>query len=709
VLRRILTVLPLATIAIAMRASAQCPNGAPPPCAVGATARPNQPLDPQTWIVAPFTNITRATDLDWLSDASVTLLATDMSRWSDLRVVDAERVTDLLRGTPEATRTRLGLEAGLDMAKRAGAGKLVMGEFFRTGARTTVTARVFDVRTGTRLRQLIDAAPVADSIPGTYQRLASRVVDAPAPQGTTLTGVGTSSIEAMRAYTLGMQASTRWRQDSANLFFRRAVERDSTFALALLRLGPATYESAVRHSANLPERERILIALGAPNLTRAIRCNYADRLLVRDSMDAEGWHARGMCLLPDLLASVPVVIGADGRGVPGARINAARAAFERALRLQPIRSAMVRLMNLTWFPGVTSCTSLRSPCPADSTYIAPLILEADTLALHFERAHPFENPVTHRKSLAGRRAMLTRARDYIARWVSEYPDNLGGHLYYGYYSGLLGDLDVASRELRIAQSVVWGRDSVANRARILGYRITIELRRGHADSAAILVDSANHAEVESDEINFGRIDRVARRDTSRGRPATEAVHLALAGIVSPDVERVIALTVDSALRNDRLKTVRLFGFHARRTRPASDTASPSAIVRFQAFLALGDTVRARRALDEYDAWGADRAQDAWTGYEMLAAESRLQLGDTATAWQRIEPLRQRLPGYAFAQGTYAIGRALLLYADLAAATGHPAEARFGYRMVVGMWAKADPAFQPAVARARAALARLGGG
>lgn len=707
-LRRTLPLLALATTALATRGTAQCANGSPPPCA--PAARPNPPLDAKTWIVVPFTNTTRASDLDWLSDASVGLLATDMSRWTDLRVVDAERVTDLLRSTPEAARSRLGLEGGLSVARRAGAGRLVMGEFLRTGARTTVTARVFDVRTGARLRQVSESAPVADSIPAAYQRLAPRVVDAPVPTGTTLTGIGTTSIEAMRAYTLGMQASARWRRDSARIFWSRAVALDSTFALAELRLG-GRYESAVRHSVNLPERERILIALGAPNLTTSVRCNYADRLLARDSLDADGWRERGMCLLAGYLVSADhlhVSVTADGRVIPDARINEARVALERSLSLQPSYAGLLLLMNLSWFPGLYACSSARTPCPSDSTYVAAQTFEGDTLALRFERVRPYDDAVTRKESFAGRRAMLTRARDFSARWVASYPEDLGAHLYYGHYSGLLGDLAVAARELRIAQQAVFDTNTVRNRSFVLTYRIPVELKRGFADSAALLVDSANHSSAEDLEVAFGRIERVAWRDTSRGRPATQALNLAYAGIVSSDVENVIALTVDSAVRSDRLAAVRTLAFHTLRTRPATDTASGSALVRFQAFLGRGDTARARQALDEYDVYGANRAEDALTGYEMFAAESRLELGDTATAWQRIAPIGKRFSGYKFASdnATQSMGRAWLLYADLAAATGHTSEARQGYRMVVGMWAGADPVLQPAVARARAALARL---
>jgi hypothetical protein len=184
-------------------------------------------------------------------------------------------------------------------------------------------------------------------------------------------------------------------------------------------------------------------------------------------------------------------------------------------------------------------------------------------------------------------------------------------------------------------------------------------------------------------------------------------------------------------RRDVVEVGSTLAFHTLRTRQATDTASEFSLFRFQSFLALGDMTRARRALADYDAWGNARADDYWDAYEMFAAESYLELGDTATAWARIEPFARRWPGYEINQaflwdhirfdlattsGAFGnfrsswsvLGRAWLLYADLAMATGHRDEARRGYTMIVGMWEHGEAPVQPLVARAKATLAKLGG-
>src|SRR5712691_11061218 len=98
-------VLALLSVAGLNASGAQCPDGSPPPCrqlvAIG-TRRMNPPLDERTWIIVPFDNLAKNADAEWMRGASVNLLYLGMSRWTDVRVIDDERVADLMREVPEA-------------------------------------------------------------------------------------------------------------------------------------------------------------------------------------------------------------------------------------------------------------------------------------------------------------------------------------------------------------------------------------------------------------------------------------------------------------------------------------------------------------------------------------------------------------------------------------------------------------------------------
>src|SRR5262249_10512047 len=156
-----------------------CRRGAPP---APAARRENPTLNPRLWIVVPFGNVMHAQDVDWLRDASVNLLSLDMSRWTDVSVVPDKRVSDLLRERARANDTPAGdaqrgvelagaranptltLSDGLAIARRAGAGMLVMGDVFKVGNGARLTATVFDVRTGRQVRSVTRQATAQDSL-----------------------------------------------------------------------------------------------------------------------------------------------------------------------------------------------------------------------------------------------------------------------------------------------------------------------------------------------------------------------------------------------------------------------------------------------------------------------------------------------------------------------------------------------------------------
>ena len=196
-IRRIASATPvLLLLATAGRAVAQCPDGTPPPCkgaTVTAVARHASPaLSARTWIVAPFGNVTRSPELDWLRDASVNLLTLDMGRWVDVTVVPDKRVGDFVRELRAGRSVEsLTLGDGLTMARRAGAGMLVMGDVFKVGRGARIVANVFDVRTGARVRTITQQAPDQDSLLSAFAPLARGVLAVPPPPNARTGELGT--------------------------------------------------------------------------------------------------------------------------------------------------------------------------------------------------------------------------------------------------------------------------------------------------------------------------------------------------------------------------------------------------------------------------------------------------------------------------------------------------------------------------------------
>jgi tetratricopeptide (TPR) repeat protein len=673
-------------------------------------------------------------------------------------VVAAERVDDLLRGTTEAARTRLGLQAGLEIAKRAGAGQMVMGEYLKQGARTTITAHVYNVRTGQRTRSVSEPAQTTDSVAAAYERLAPKVVNVPLPPGTTLTGLGTTSAQAIRSYALGLQAQARGRADSAANYLLDAIRFDSTFALGHYALVRSTAmmkynvgerypggeararATAARLSSGLPIREQLVMA---PGLTDCVR---ATRLLALDSADAEAWFALGGC--NGSAENARLMVGPGGAVTRKVSYQAVLTALERGLALQADVLTIARIQNNFRNPLTWGCTVV-PPCAPENRYWAARVVDGDTIAARYEPINRFDAPVRRREFAAGRLAMFSVLSAFVAQWTVTHPDDINAHAAYGDYLAQLGDLDGALREYNSASEFGQLPTRTSDRGVYFYRRAEADWKLLRPARANVALDSMG-AQVQEALTAFGRFSRgvgtTVRQDADFGpdtdmRPLATAFNGVYAGVVRPDFAetmRAYAATAPARTR-DIIEVGTTLAFHALRSRPATDTAAEFSLFRLQAFLAAGNVAAARRALGEYDAWGSARADYYWDAYEMFAAESHLELGDTATAWTRIEPFARRWPRYEityasfWAQSSIAaagpvlsvhvglgpspsdpylgslqvLGRAWLLYADLAMATGHTDEARRGYTMIVGMWEKGEAPVQPLVARARAALASLG--
>ena len=243
---------------------AQCPDGTPPPCRPVRVAarRPAPALSEHTWIVVPFTNVTRAPDLDWLRDASVNLLTLDLERWTDVGVIDDKRVADLLRTLPSTRSAQaLSLGDGIAIAKLAGAGRLVMGDFIKAGRGTRLVANVFDVSSGARIRSVQQPVADSDSLLAAFGPLARAVLAVPAPDGARVGALGTTSADAYREYALGLTALHNFELAEAHRRFLAAIARDSSFALAHYKLSVVMHWEGSPGSAVV--ESKLIIHFGA--------------------------------------------------------------------------------------------------------------------------------------------------------------------------------------------------------------------------------------------------------------------------------------------------------------------------------------------------------------------------------------------------------------------------------------------------------------
>jgi DNA-binding SARP family transcriptional activator/tetratricopeptide (TPR) repeat protein len=257
--------------------------------------------------------------LDTWSEGMVDLLSADLDGVAGLRAIDSRTVLAGLREREDETSILAppGLptrEVTLAVSSRAGARYAVLGGAVAMGSAVRIAADLYAVPSGERLAQLqVEGSP--DSVFGLVDRLAVQLLRTILPREgrsadlarANLARVTTTSLPALKAYLEGETLYRRSEFQAAGAAYQRALDADSTFALALLRFayphaflpsppsGGDPLERVSRFLDRLAPREALIVqsALafrqedaerGARLLEQAAR-EYPD--------DAEIWYSLG--------------------------------------------------------------------------------------------------------------------------------------------------------------------------------------------------------------------------------------------------------------------------------------------------------------------------------------------------------------------------------------------------------------------------------
>lgn len=313
--------------------------------------------DPRkSYAVVPFDIQSGNSEIQWLRDGAVNMLTLALGQWRDLQVVDYERTLKLVKDAGAEDR-RVDLDRAQDIAKRAGAGTIVMGQVSTTPDSLVVVARLYDTRSGRSLNTATRAAAISADPRPLFDDLARYLLDVAGGSTSASVDVAratTSSITAYRAYLDGVRLLNSWRLGAADSALTVAIEADSTFALAwhkrALALGwgdgnSANYVSSAKRAAELadrlPPRQRALVE-GHLALAEGLSTQMAGtgsgrerlreaqgiyhRLLAEDSLVAEGWYGLADAYFHDI---------EQGDSLPAMqrRVNTSLRAFHRTLEI----------------------------------------------------------------------------------------------------------------------------------------------------------------------------------------------------------------------------------------------------------------------------------------------------------------------------------------------------------------------------------------
>jgi len=669
------TMIVIAAAAIAAGAAGAVAWLATRPSAIAVTE------EAETIAVLPFS--ASGPGVEVLGEGMVDLLATNLQGVGGIKAVDPRLV--LKRWARRHDDDSGGMDEALALGRDLDAGSVVTGSAVSAGGTVRLAADLYSVAGGERLGRAQVDGP-ADSILPLVDRLSVALLRdvwrsrEPLPS-LDIASLTTDSIAALRAYLQGERYYRRFALDSALAAYTRAVEVDSTFALAHLRRAlvygwtggygsPASHEAAAagfRFAGRLPPRSRRLLEgyrafdQGSPRAIDSMRAYVTEY-----PGDLEGWYTYGEALyhLRDLQPNDPdTIIAAFDKVIAGDSTLTPAVIHPLELTLMYRDSARfgryLRLFERTAPPRhlaahrVAAGLAWGSP-PSDSALRAALA-SAHTIGFNAVGSR-------YRDETATSDTILSQ----LSRLTAALPVNAQGRRFAsiqrGFALGGFGRL----REVRALVDTV-AAISPGAAAGMLGWPIAIGIAPPSFDGSR--VDSLIALDVAKADNPRETAYRETIKAIVRGEPQ-EAIQRASQAMEIPDE------TPDSARNRGQLQA----------------TAGWARLVQGDTTAGIAD-LRSGLA----STGGPNGAETAFLRFQLALALA----ADSDTREEGITRLR-----YGFDNTLSLIPLAYLALGRTYEDAGKSDSAAMAYGRFIRLWDKADPELQGRVTEAREALERL---
>ncbi len=720
------------------------------------------PANERTWLVAPFELQTDNASLEWLREGAVNMLGLTLSQWNDLSVVDYERTLDLLRSASGDETRRVGLDDARQIARRASAGTVVMGQITTANDSLFVVARRYDVATGNRIDEATAGAPLSADPRAVFERIARELLDlAGGPAlSVELARQTTESVQAYRLYLEGLRSLNSWRLAAADTLFGEAIAIDSTFALAYYKrslgmgwsgrvdsLYERTSARAVEFADRLSPRLREIIT-GNHDLARgfvaqtkgdlpAARTYWRlaqerlSAIVAIDSTDSEAWY--GLADADFHGATATTVTQPDSIAL---MLTRSLRGFERAIASDSTFHLAYSHLVTLYQMGVNERSQIvidgdsiiLSGAIRDSARLRMLRQRAQERARSFAEGWLAQDPKASQawQSLIDTYAAQQQFDSAAATIVraSMRPDVYSPAMAFTLplYRALMTQVPEAQRDLRAAL-VAFPPESLGVRSATPGALLPIiGMSVAAGTGAAALIDSlAAHASASSESMP---VVGLPVEQTARWYAA--GVKLAMG--VPPSAEMLRTLRNGMILLDNSkapfLAQVKMqsIGIPYAAYLATGDTSfavvamrwgkeSNRPLIEFEARLALdrGDTAAARaiaRTFRSPDSLG--NATLSMAGLRVATqADIRQRLGDLRGAVATYEAMNPRNFQMSFAEpGTAIYARSFLVRGKLYEQLNDPASAIRSYEQFIVWWSGADASLQGELREARAAVQRL---
>lgn len=273
------------------------------------------PFSKRDWIIiTDFENLTGNPVFD-KSLYTAFSLSTGQSRY--INVVSRARMKETLTRMKIADQSFVDERTGREMAEREGIALFVVPGIAEVGSQYSVTAKILETKTGNTLKSEVLYAQNQDEILSSIGKLCRKIRKDLGEsrydislQDKPLTRVTTSSLDALKQYSLGIESHLNGDFSDARKFYENALKIDTGFTAARASLGNILLQKfndprgkellgdAVRNLENLTDREKYGIAAfyaehveknyeKAVDNTEILRRLYPDEPVFRNNL---GWY-----------------------------------------------------------------------------------------------------------------------------------------------------------------------------------------------------------------------------------------------------------------------------------------------------------------------------------------------------------------------------------------------------------------------------------
>jgi serine/threonine protein kinase/tetratricopeptide (TPR) repeat protein len=190
-----------------------------------------------------FENMADPEDTDRTAQMITALLITDLSESQYIRVLSRQRLYDILKLMGEEDFKVIDKTVASEVAQRAGVRWILTGNILKTKPSIVLTASISDASTGEILMTQRVTGEEDEDLFVVVDRLSAQVrqdMQLPGKAGEEpdkpVSDVTTHSVAAYRSYLEGLDYDRKGYSANAEASFRKALQSDSTFAMAYYRL-----------------------------------------------------------------------------------------------------------------------------------------------------------------------------------------------------------------------------------------------------------------------------------------------------------------------------------------------------------------------------------------------------------------------------------------------------------------------------------------